>query len=374
MKNHLAIIIPGLDYTAKQPLFHYAAQIATLHGYEVNELSFDHIPGYHANAGKDQLKALQQALTYCTETLSNIDYSAYDHVVLFSKDMGSLIAARLSDTIDWLSSHDNLTHISFAPILPAIPYMKSGRGIVFAGNADPFVPFADLRKQCAEKQLELHVLEGANHLLECTTMTETLRTLNRVMESVEQIVSKYCESIYSFTVKHPERGDVSLSSYEGQVLLIVNTATGCGFTPQYETLETLYRTYHDRGFTVLDFPCNQFGSQAPGSDAEIHRFCTARYDISYPQFSKIDVNGENEIPLYSFLKRRQKFHGFDLNKKEGAFLHKTLLALDPDYALSPDIKWNFTKFLVTRKGRVVARFEASDDLASLEEAVRTACL
>ena len=171
---------------------------------------------------------------------------------------------------------------------------------------------------------------------------------------------------------HPERGEVSMKAYEGEVLLIVNTATGCGFTPQYETLEYLYKTYHKEGFTVIDFPCDQFGHQAPGSDDEIHHFCTSRYDISYPQFSKIEVNGKNEIPLYTFLKKRQGFRGFDTNTKVGLYLHNKLMEADPAYADNDDIKWNFTKFLVTREGKVIARFEPTDDLTAVEEAVKAA--
>lgn len=139
-------------------------------------------------------------------------------------------------------------------------------------------------------------------------------------------------SIYDFTVKDASGNDVSLSKYKGKVLLIVNTATGCGFTPQYKGLEELYRKYNDRGFEVLDFPCNQFGHQAPGSDAEIGRFCTLRYDTTFPRFSKIDVNGPNASPLYNWLKN-----------KKGGFLNKA-------------IKWNFTKFLIDRHGNVVGRY------------------
>lgn len=126
--------------------------------------------------------------------------------------------------------------------------------------------------------------------------------------------------------------DVSLSQYEGKVLLIVNTATGCGFTPQYDGLQDLYEKYQDKGFEILDFPCNQFANQAPGSDEEIASFCTGRFGITFPQFSKIDVNGANEAPLYTWLKAQ----------KGGV--------------LGSRIKWNFTKFLVDRNGNVIERF------------------
>ena len=152
-------------------------------------------------------------------------------------------------------------------------------------------------------------------------------------------------SIYDFTVKDRKGNDVSLENFKGKVLLIVNTATGCGFTPQYEGLEKLYKEYHEKGFEILDFPCNQFGNQAPGSDDEIHEFCTLKYNTTFDQFAKIEVNGENESPLYTFLK----------NEKKGV--------------LSKNIKWNFTKFLVDREGNVIARFAPTTDPLKIEDAI-----
>ncbi len=138
--------------------------------------------------------------------------------------------------------------------------------------------------------------------------------------------------IYDYEVKGKDGNMVSLKDYEGKVLLIVNTATGCGFTPQFEGLQDLYEKYQEQGLEILDFPCNQFGNQAPGSDEEITDFCNSRYGITFPQFAKIDVNGENEDPLFTYLK----------SQKGGLMGSK--------------IKWNFTKFLVDRKGNVVGRF------------------
>ena len=164
-------------------------------------------------------------------------------------------------------------------------------------------------------------------------------------------------SIYDVTVKNRKGEDVSLSQFKGKVLLIVNTATGCGFTPQYEGLEKMYKKFHDKGLEILDFPCNQFGNQAPGSDEEIHEFCTLKYKTSFDQFQKIDVNGENESPLYTFLKSKQGFKGFDGLK--GKILIPVAKAMDPDYKNNSNIKWNFTKFLVDREGNVVERFEST---------------
>lgn len=164
------------------------------------------------------------------------------------------------------------------------------------------------------------------------------------------------QGIYDFKVKDMEGKDVSLSDYQGKVLLIVNTATKCGFTPQYEELQALYEKYKDKGLVILDFPCNQFGGQAPGDIASIHEFCTSKYNTTFPQFDKVDVNGDDQSPLFAFLKSKQAFKGFG-NGQQAKFMDEMLKKQDPDYASKPDIKWNFTKFLVDSKGEVVARFE-----------------
>ena len=146
------------------------------------------------------------------------------------------------------------------------------------------------------------------------------------------------DNIYQFKVLDGNGDSVSLADYEGQVLLVVNTATQCGYTPQYEDLERIYETYRDQGFTILDFPCNQFGGQAPGSYDDIHNFCTENYNISFPQFAKINVNGANASPLYVWLKE----------KRPG------------------DIQWNFTKFLIDREGYVVRRYEPATSMTQVE--------
>ena len=178
------------------------------------------------------------------------------------------------------------------------------------------------------------------------------------------------QSVFDFIVKDRRGNDVSLTEYKGKVLLIVNTATRCGFTPQYEELEALYKTYKDQGLEILDFPCNQFGQQAPGTEEEIHEFCTLNYGTEFPQFKKIEVNGDNESPLFTYLKAQQGFKGFDLENKIGALLDEMLSNADPDYASNPDIKWNFTKFLIDRKGDVVERFEPTTDCKVIEGAIK----
>ncbi len=152
-------------------------------------------------------------------------------------------------------------------------------------------------------------------------------------------------SVYKYTVKDQSGNDVSLKQYEGKVLLIVNTATKCGFTPQYEGLEALYEKYADKGFVVLDFPCNQFFRQAPGSDEEINQFCSLRFNTKFPRFKKIDVNGDNADPLFVYLESQ--------NPKGKV----------------KKVKWNFTKFLVGRDGEFIARFEPTEKPESFEKEI-----
>jgi len=178
------------------------------------------------------------------------------------------------------------------------------------------------------------------------------------------------QNVYDFTVKDRKGNDVSLATYKGKVLLIVNTATGCGFTPQYEELEALYKQYREQGFEILDFPCNQFGNQAPGTDDEIHNFCTVKFGTEFPQFKKIEVNGENELPLYTYLKSQRGFQGFDLNHKIGALLDQMLSKNDPNYRNNADIKWNFTKFLIDGEGHVVERYEPTTAISTIEQAIK----
>ena len=175
-------------------------------------------------------------------------------------------------------------------------------------------------------------------------------------------------NIYDFTVKAQDGSEVALSDFEGKVILVVNTATGCGFTPQYEDLQNIYDELHDQGLEILDFPCNQFGNQAPGEDEEIHTFCKGRFGITFPQYSKIDVNGENAIPLYKWITSTTKFEGFDGPAK--LVLGPVVKKMDKDYKNNGNIKWNFTKILVDRKGNIVARFEPTKDLNTVKERIK----
>ena len=176
-------------------------------------------------------------------------------------------------------------------------------------------------------------------------------------------------SIYDFEVEDLQGNMVSLKEYEGKTILIVNSATECGLTPQYEGLEPLYEKYKDQGFIILDFPCNQFREQAPGTSQEIANTCKLRFNIQYPIFAKIDVNGENEIPLYTYLKEQKGFQGFD-HSKMGIMLRGICKARDKDYKNNPDIKWNFTKFLIDKEGKVVERFEPPIEADKIEKKLK----
>ena len=175
-------------------------------------------------------------------------------------------------------------------------------------------------------------------------------------------------NIYDFKVKVQDGSEVLLSDYKGKVLLIVNTATECGFTPQYTQLQEIYNEFHGEGFEILDFPCNQFGEQAPGTDAEIYSFCTGRFGITFPQFAKVDVNGDDASPLFKYLTENTKFEGFGISPM-GMMLAKIAKKMDKDYKNNGKIKWNFTKFLIDRKGNIIARFEPTD-MKNLKEKIK----
>ena len=178
-------------------------------------------------------------------------------------------------------------------------------------------------------------------------------------------------TVYDFTVKDRMITDVSLADYSGKVLLIVNTATGCGFTPHYDPLEEMYKEMRGQGFEILDFPCNQFANQAPESDDEIHQFCTMKFGTEFPQFAKIDVNGETADPLFAYLATEKPFETFGKGLKIAA-LNKFANANNKKFGDKAYIKWNFTKFLVDREGKVIARFEPTVDMEEVKKAVQAA--
>jgi len=179
------------------------------------------------------------------------------------------------------------------------------------------------------------------------------------------------KTLYDFTVKDRSGNDVKLEDYKGKLVLIVNTATGCGFTPHYEPLEAMYKDFKDKGFEILDFPCNQFANQAPGSDDEIHNFCTMKFGTEFPQFAKIKVNGEEAEPLFAWLATEKPFEGFGKGIKAAA-MNKFANMNNKTFGDKAYIKWNFTKFLIDREGNILARFEPTVDMKEVREAVEKA--
>ena len=176
------------------------------------------------------------------------------------------------------------------------------------------------------------------------------------------------KTVYDFTVKDRKGAEVSLKEYAGKVLLIVNTATGCGFTPHYEPLEAMYRDLREKGLEILDFPCNQFANQAPGDEEEIHSFCTVKFGADFPQFKKIEVNGDGADPLFAFLATEKPFVTFGKGLKNAA-LKKYAQMNNKKFGDKAYIKWNFTKFLIGRDGTVVARFEPTTSMDEVRKAV-----
>ena len=175
-------------------------------------------------------------------------------------------------------------------------------------------------------------------------------------------------NIYDFKVEKQDGEEVELETFKGKVLLIVNTATGCGFTHQYSDLQEMYEEFKNQGFEILDFPCNQFANQAPGEDEEIHTFCTGRFGITFPQYHKIDVNGENAIPLYKWLTENTKFEGF--NGPAKLFMTPIVKKMDHDYKNNGNIKWNFTKFLIDRNGNIIERYEPTAKIDEIKKKIK----
>lgn len=296
-----------------------------------------------------------------------LDFSGYDKIIMVSKSIGSVV-----DMV-YAGKHGiTAEHILFTPLEQAFQFADNTSGIAFSGEADPVAHTGTIVQMCAEQDIQFYSVTEGNHSLETGVVDTDIRNLSWIMSNVDAYVTGLDKNVYDFSVEKRGGGTEELSSYRGKVLLIVNTATGCGFTPQYQALEDIYEKYQDEGFEILDFPCNQFMNQAPGTSEEIYSFCTSRYAISFPQYAKIHVNGEKQIPLYGYLKSRKGFQGFDLTTQDGRFLDRKLSEMDPDYKNNSDIKWNFTKFLVDKKGRVISRYEPTTDISVIETDVASA--
>jgi glutathione peroxidase len=175
-------------------------------------------------------------------------------------------------------------------------------------------------------------------------------------------------NLYSFSARNIRGKEISIEQYKDKVLLIVNTASKCGFTPQYSDLQKLYEKYNEQGFQILGFPSNQFGEE-PGTNDEVDVFCQINYGVSFPLFEKIDVKGQNKHPLFAYLTDEAPFQGFNLNNSSGKLLHSMLQAQDPASLADDEVKWNFTKFLIDRTGKVVKRYESPVDPLDIEPAI-----
>ena len=176
-------------------------------------------------------------------------------------------------------------------------------------------------------------------------------------------------TIFDFNLTDKSGKEVSLAQYKGKVLLVVNTATGCGFTPQYEALEYIYRRLKGKGLEIIDVPCDQFGHQAPGTDEEIGQFCSMKFGADFPQFKKSNVNGAHELPLFAWLKSEKGYAGNAYEPKLAAIMEDLYNKANEEPRKNDDIQWNFTKFLVNRDGRVVERFEPTQSLEDVEKAI-----
>jgi glutathione peroxidase len=177
-------------------------------------------------------------------------------------------------------------------------------------------------------------------------------------------------SIYDFSAKTIDGKEVSLEGFKGKALIIANTASKCGFTPQYADLEKIYEKYREQGLEILAFPCNQFGEQEPGNNSEVKNFCEINYGVDFQVFEKVDVKGAEAHPLFKYLTVEAPFEGFDKSTPMGKILYSVLSEKYPENLVGDSIKWNFTKFLINRDGEVVKRFEPTAEPFDMEEDIK----
>lgn len=360
--KRIAVIFPGIGYHTDKPLLYYSKKIARQNGFEIMEVQFHDLDKVALTDRKAAVQLFAKASDQAQEQLERVDFAQYEQILFISKSIGTVAASVCAARL-----HVPAKQVYFTPLEQTFSLVEEGNGFVFFGTEDPFADAAELEQLCREKRLAYQRFPRANHSLETGDLQTDLKNMTEIIAKTEDFLVG--SPIYKFSVQRADGELASLSAYRGKVLLIVNTATGCGFTPQYQALEEMYRKYHSDGFEILDFPCDQFGHQAPGTDSEIHAFCTARYDISFMQFKKIEVNGEHAPELFTYLKQQQGFKGFLRNSKESLYMEKEARKADPDFQLNSEIKWNFTKFLVNRYGQVIERFEADAGTEIIEQAV-----
>ena len=361
----IIVRFPGLGYTIDRPLLYYSGKIAMQHDYELIDLSFEGLSRDILTDHAKMVEAFGKVSDMADEQLKDVDLDTYDDVIFASKSIGTVAASV------YAHRHNvRARQVYFTPLEQTFSLIEEGNGLVFTGTKDQYVDHNRIVDMSHAKKLRLRIIKDANHSLETGDVQTDLVNMKNVINETENYLVG--SPIYDISVQARDGSLVSMRDYKDSVLLIVNTATGCGFTPQYEALEALYRRFEKDGFYILDFPCNQFGKQAPGTNDEIHSFCASRYDISFPQFAKIDVNGADEADLFRYLKSKQDFKGFLKNTKESIYLDKMISEMHPDYLKTNDIKWNFTKFLVDRNGQVTDRFEPDAGVEIVAQAVARA--
>ena len=358
----IAVFFPGIGYNNDKPLLYFSRKIALEHGYEVITIDYNGIDTDCLKSKEKMLDAFNLASGQTEKQLKSTDFSSYEDIIFASKSIGTVAASI------YAAKHDiPARQVYYTPFPQTFSLATEGNGLVFFGDRDPLIDPDTIRKLCDDKRLHYKIIEGANHSLETGHVHIDVDNINNIIQEAEDYLVG--GPIYRFTVPKRDGALQSLREYRGKVLLIVNTATGCGFTPQYEALESIYKELNGEGFEILDFPCDQFGHQAPGTSDDIHSFCTSRYEITFPQFAKIKVNGEDSLELFAFLKSRQGFRGFLMNSPESIHLEKQAREADPDYRNNSDIKWNFTKFLVNRIGQVIDRFEPDAGTEIVRQAI-----
>jgi len=363
--SKLTVIFPGLSYKVKQPLLRYPNKFVEQLGYEVIAIPDIGLPDLSLNDSGEMLATLRKSLLVTDAALREVRFEEYEDILFISKDLGALAAAFYA-----FSKKLSVRHIMFVPPEPVFQFINDASTLMFTGTRVKWGSWEKILKTCWNKGIPCILFKGADHNLETDSVAEDIRNLEVILFHIESFVQNPRKEFYDIKVLDAKEKLVSMSEYRGKVLLIVNTATGCGFTPQYTALQDLYEKYKDKGFEILDFPCNQFLGQAPGTNQEIHQFCTSRYNTTFPRFAKIDVNGEHESELFRYLKECKGFQGFDMEAKDSAYLRKNVAQVDPKFENNSDIKWNFTKFLVDRSGEVIARYETTDRFALIEDRLK----
>lgn len=361
-EGKIAVIFPGIGYNPDKPLLYYSRKIALEHGYEVVCIDYSGVDKDCLNNKEKILNAFNAVARQADEQLESIDFSSFSDIIFASKSIGTVAASI------YAAKHGiPARQVYFTPFPQTFSLAQEGNGLVFFGNKDPWVDPDAIKNLCIEKKLQYRIIEEGNHSLETGHVHIDVDNINNIIQEAEDYLVG--GPIYDLSVPKRDGSLQSMRDYRGKVLLIVNTATGCGFTPQYEALEKMYKELNKDGLEILDFPCDQFGHQAPGTNDDIHSFCTSRYDISFPQFAKVDVNGKEALELFDFLKSKQGFRGFLMNSPESIHMERRAREADPDYRNNSDIKWNFTKFLVNGIGQVIDRFEPDAGTEIVRQAV-----